>query len=293
MDLSNIRFFGDEPARPPGRPPSHVAAARSRPAAQSPAAERLTSPLALATLRAAGLDPGVYRPAPLVRRVPACVRAIRAGTEEAACRALAVTPARTEPMLSTLLLGVSAFFRDEAVFELLARAVVPGLPADRPIRVLSVGCSHGAELYSVAMLLDDAGRLDQAELVGVDCRAEALDQARAALFDDAAVAALDAATRARHFVENGRSHQPAARLRARTTWVCADATRHVPPGPWDLVLCRNLAMYLVPAASDALFVRLTRHLVPGGHLVVGKAERPPAGLPLTMLGRCVHVRRAD
>ena len=66
-------------------------------------------------------------------------------------------------------------------------------------------------------------------------------------------------------------------LRRRTRWVQADATRRVLAGPWDVILCRNLAIYLTPSASAALFTRLAAALVPGGHLVVGKAERPPAG----------------
>ena len=291
MDLSHIRFSGHAPANhrvPPPRPEARVWTRATASPSPEPA-----GPLADAVLRTAGLDPATYRSAPLARRVPACLRALRAGDEDTACRTLATTPALVQPVLSTLLIGVSAFFRDEAVFDLLRSAVIPGLPANRTVRVLSVGCSNGAELYCVAMLLADAGRLDGAQVVGVDCRAEALAEAREGVFAADALAPVDEATRRRHFVPVSGGYRVADRLRQRVTWELVNATGFVPAGPWDLVLCRNLAIYLVPAASDVLFTRLTSALVPGGHLVVGKAERPPAALPLTALGRCVHVRRAD
>ncbi|MEZ5287250.1 MAG: CheR family methyltransferase [Vicinamibacterales bacterium] len=58
-----------------------------------------------------------------------------------------------------------------------------------PVRVLSVGCSTGAELYSVGMLLSEAHLLERATLVGIDCRADAVAGAAAGIYPVAAVAA--------------------------------------------------------------------------------------------------------
>ena len=291
MDLSYIRFIGAAPPRgvgpvTPWPPTAPRIVARRLETEAAP-----VGALASAVLGHAGLDPSAYRPAPLARRVSACVRELRADSQDAACRRLAAAPALAGKALSTLLIGVSEFFRDPGVFDLLSQVAVPTVRAGRrPPRILSVGSSNGAELYSAAMLLAGADVLTGARLVGIDCRADAVAAARLGWYDEPALAGIDSAARARYFTETAGGWQVAGALRRRTRWVQADATRRVPAGPWDVILCRNLAIYLTPAASEALFTRLAAALVPGGHLVVGKAERPPAGLGLTLVGRCVYER---
>lgn len=70
----------------------------------------------------------------------------------------------------------------------------------------------------------------------------------------------------------------------------SDAARRVPDGPWDLVLCRNVVIYLETPAAELLFSRIAATLSPGGFLIVGKAERPASGLKLSPVARCVYRR---
>jgi chemotaxis methyl-accepting protein methylase len=211
-------------------------------------------------------------------------------TLEATAIARMESDPRLQPVaLSALLIGVSAFFRDAPVFRAIGDGVVPGLrERPGPIRVLSVGCSNGAELYSVAMLLADANLLDRAWLLGIDCRADAIACAREGVFTPEVVADVPPATRWRHFEAVRDGWRIAAPLRRRTAWDVSDATRSVPAGPWDLVLCRNLVIYLQASAAARVFRSLAASLAPRGYLVVGKAERPPTGLTLTSVGRCIY-----
>jgi chemotaxis methyl-accepting protein methylase len=170
---------------------------------------------------------------------------------------------------------------------------VPALAArGRPFRVLSIGCSTGAEPYSVAILLAEAGLLHAAEIVGVDCRADAVARARAGIFSTAELAAVDTDPLARHIEPPRSGARMAEPLRRAARWRQADATREIPPGAWDLVLCRNLFIYLQPRVVEAMLERISAALAPGGFLVVGKAERPPAHLRLEALGRCVYESHA-
>jgi chemotaxis protein methyltransferase CheR len=285
MDLTAIRFEGTTrssrrfPCPLPDRP-DRLAAVRDE--------ARLTG-LPAFILDRAGLDPASYRARPLQRRTAACLRAIRAETEQQAEDRLRTNPVLGDVALSTLLIGVSEFFRDAAVFETLRRTVIPSfrqLPGT--LRVLSVGASCGAELYSVAMLLDEASLLDRSQLVGLDCRPEAVRHASAAVFPDAALAAVPPHLHTHCFEPAGDARRVTQRIRRQTTWSTGDATRECPRGPWNMVLCRNLAIYLQPEASEPMFRRMVREIAPGGVLVVGKAERPPAGLGLTERGRCIY-----
>jgi chemotaxis methyl-accepting protein methylase len=57
---------------------------------------------------------------------------------------------------------------------------------------------------------------------------------------------------------------------------------------FDLILCRNVGIFLCQAGSTNLWTRLTGQLLREGLLVTGKAERPPANLPLERVGACVY-----
>jgi chemotaxis protein methyltransferase CheR len=287
-DLTHVQFRG-------------VPAMRAQPGARVPAvppAAAPEGPLAPAGLPAhvlalAGLDSAAYRPAPLERRVKACLRALRADTELAARRRLDARPELLPLALSTLLIGVSTFFRDAAAFDALRQVVLPSL-RDTPgtLRIWSAGCATGDELYSVAILVADAGLLERAELLGTDCRQDALDAARAGVFPADALREVDAAARERYFERVPAGWRIAGALRERATWRRGDATRELADGPWHLVLCRNLVIYLDHAAAQPLVAGLAARLAPGGFLVVGKAERPPVSTRLASVGRCVY-RRVD
>jgi chemotaxis protein methyltransferase CheR len=289
MDLTHVRFQGTPP------PTRHLGPRQvSGRSAAAGAAFSAHGPTPLGGLPAwvlaqAGLNPASYRESPLRRRTPACLRAIRAGSVSAALARLERDPQLTDVALNSLLIGVSEFFRDPAVFRTLATTVIPALAERRgPLRIVSIACSFGAELYSVAMLLSQAGLLHRSYLLGVDCRSAAVMQAKAGVFAGGSVAALDEALRSRYFAPAAGGWRVANTLRRHTDWRVLDATRDCPPGPWDLVLCRNLVIYLQNHAAAAMFERLSRHLAPGGFLVVGNAERPPAALKLTQIGRCVY-----
>jgi len=81
-------------------------------------------------------------------------------------------------------------------------------------------------------------------------------------------------------------------LRAAVRWRCGDALAAPEPGPWDLVLCRNVAIYLQPESAAVLWPSLATVLRPGGALVLGKAERPTGVADLVNEGPCVF-RRVD
>ena len=283
MDLSHVRFEGEQAPASRG-PRGSPAGVRSGGRTSAPAIGSLPA----IVLKMRGLDPAAYRARPLQRRIAACLRTLRAGSEHAAAAQLRERPDLMDSALSTLLIGVTSFFRDRAVFAALRDLVIPTL-AGRSPRVLSVGCANGAELYSVAILLAEAGLLEGAELLGIDCRAEAIRQAAAGTFPLGALEGVDSELLQRHFEPEGSSALKArAALRRALYWRVEDGTCGVPAGPWDIVLCRNVLIYLQPPIAAAMVERIARELTPGGFLVVGKAERPAAALPLKAIARCLY-----
>ena len=251
--------------------------------------------------RRAGLDPACYKPDSLARRVPACLRALGVDATSRARTLLRRRPELVSNALDAALVGVTQFFRDADVFAPLARDVLPALVADAdayadPVRVWSAGCSSGKELYSVAMLLADLGLTPgRARLLGTDARASAVEAARAGRYADVAVDAIPRDLRDRHFTRHPAT-PPAARwrvgesLRRMTDWRVGDLLARVEPGPWDLVLCRNVGIYLRPDAAARLWQSLASVVRPGGFLVLGRAERPTGVAGLTTVSPCVYRR---
>jgi len=238
-------------------------------------------------LEAAGLDFTCYRPEPMIRRIPACLRALRVDSLEAARLLIKGDRERLARTLNSLLIGTSAFFRDAEVFQSLRRRVIPELlrGGEKPA-VWSVACSEGQELYSIAMLLAEREALGGG-LVGTDCRPAAVERARAARYPALAAVGIPEDLQARFTLKDEAFCQIADSLREAATWRVSDAFDVPPSAEWDLILCRNLAIYLDSASSSRLWPRLVAALKPGGFLIAGKAERPEVA-GLVRHSRCIY-----
>lgn len=162
---------------------------------------------------------------------------------------------------------ISRFWRDAAVFESLRDEVLPALgPAPG---VWSAGCASGEEPYSLVLAADEAGVAVRVLATDVDPRL--LERARAACYPASSLRDLPAALLARAF-EDG-CLRPA--YREPVEFLRHDLRADAPPGPFDLVLCRNVAFtYFAEPLQREVGDRLVRSLRAGGALVVGAHEAP-------------------
>lgn len=226
------------------------------------------------TLRKAGLNPRHYRRAPLIRRIAPCLRALKVDSLVAAMREMESSPDRLLVALNSLLIGTTAFFRDRPVFYELQRNVLPDLLGriDRP-RVWSAACSDGAELYSMAMILDRLGA-EPPVFLGTDCRASAIARAKEGIYPLSATAEMPMAYARRYLDLTGNTATVSAEIRERVSWARSDLLTQSIDSQWDLILCRNLAIYLEPEAMGRMWSKLSAAIRPGGYLIVGRAEKP-------------------
>lgn len=289
-NLTHISFTGVDLAirRPPVtaflRPASAVKMTASKPGGARAMDEGVLDPLMAWMLERAGLQPAAYRPAAMQRRVSACLRQLRVTSADSARALIERRPEMLPFALNTVLIGVSEFFRDRPVFDYLKTAVLPELArTGGALRVCSAGASGGQELYSVAMLLAEAGLLERSELLGVDCRADAIRRAQAGVYGPDDMAGVETARRERFFQPMDSRWAVRAELKQSARWHVADLLAFEAGGPCDLILFRNVAIYFNETHSAEAWERLCAQLAPGGFLVTGKAEKPPASLPLTRL----------
>jgi chemotaxis methyl-accepting protein methylase len=153
------------------------------------------------------------------------------------------------------------------------------------------------------MQLSELGVREGIELLGTDCRMDATRAAAAGVYDSNRLTGVSGERLVRHFERIKHSANAGAKadqslwkvkeaLRRLTRWRTADVLRTAEPGPWDLILCRNAAMYLRPGAAADLWGRLSNVMTRGGYLVLGKAERPSGVGRLVAAGQYLY-RRVD
>jgi chemotaxis protein methyltransferase CheR len=183
---------------------------------------------------------------------------------------------------------ISCFYRDTAMWEALAGAVLPvlarraaarGAPV---LRAASLGCASGEEPYTLALTWQFALARQFPDLpfdvTATDVMEALLARARAGCYPPNSLKHLPPAWREHGFERAGERWCLRERFRAGVTFLQQDL-RATGPGPrFDLVLCRNLAFtYFDFPTQRALLTRLLARLEPGGALVIGRRERLPEG----------------
>jgi chemotaxis protein methyltransferase CheR len=209
-----------------------------------------------------------------LRRRAAALGLTGPGGPDAYRRRLARDPDEWAVLDACCRITVSRFFRDREVFEALAE---PLAQLQAPVRAWSAGCASGEEPYSVVILWHAAGRPGFGlEVIATDADERMLDRARAAVYPRGTLRELPPAWRAWAFEDLGGTFRLRPELRRSVSFLRQDLRREAPPGPFRLVLCRNLAFtYFDAATTRAALVRLEDRLAPGGLLVIGRRERLP------------------
>jgi chemotaxis protein methyltransferase CheR len=187
-----------------------------------------------------------------------------------------------EAMVAELTIGETYFQRDPAQFGLLADEVLPELlqrrPHDRPVRVWSAGCASGEEPYTIAMLFDELGALDRAQIIGTDIARSRLEDAQRGIYSQWSLRASSPETRARYFRERGRFYEFRPSLRERVDFrylnLAEDKFPSLSIGIWgmDVILCRNVLIYFDAATVERVARRLIASLSEDGWLILGASD---------------------
>src|SRR4029079_224386 len=137
------------------------------------------------------IDFGEYKLATVQRRLARRMALRRAPDERASLALMQGDPAEARALYENMLIHVTSFFRDPAVFAALESTIVPAVlkekPEGAPIRIWVAGCSTGEEVYSIAMsVLDVLGNSPRpVQIFGSDLSEAIIAKARAGIYADA------------------------------------------------------------------------------------------------------------
>ena len=179
-------------------------------------------------------------------------------------------------MIDALATNHTAFLREPEHFRFLRDTLVPWLASRDHVDLWCAACSTGEEVWTLAMVLDEAMPRRALRIVASDISNTALAAARRAVYPDGRCQGIPEAWLSRYFTAEpgcAGSHRVAARLRAMAAFRRINLVEpYCWPQPFPVIFCRNVMIYFDAETQERVVARLTDQLEPGGYLFVGHAE---------------------
>lgn len=171
----------------------------------------------------------------------------------------------------------TALFRNEVYW--------PAIASTNARTVWSAGCATGEEAFSIALVLP------KARVVATDVARSAIAVAKTGIVRPLQLAKLSASRRGLIRPNGSVSPDVLSRIEFRVHNLARDPY----PAPFDLIVCRNVLVYMEPDAKARIVERFSTALCPGGFLLLSSADsmaRVPAGLERQRIGEVLFYRRS-
>ncbi|WP_246986105.1 CheR family methyltransferase [Halorientalis marina] len=229
-----------------------------------------------------GFETGFYNDAYLDRRITARMRRTDADSYDEYLDQLRGSDAEEADLLDSLSINVTGFFRNPDAWEGI-RSVLRTLTAERrSVRVWSAPCADGREPYSVGMLALDDDEIEsrRVSVLGTDISDDALAVAREGVYEtsqttDIAEELEPLADSARYVEQDGDNFRVRDEVKSLVEFENHDLIRGEPKRDFDLVLCRNLLIYIDSEYKVPIFETIEGSLREDGYLVIGMTETLP------------------
>jgi two-component system CheB/CheR fusion protein len=224
-----------------------------------------------------------YKRATLYRRILRRVQDRGLKTIAEYSRYLDAHPFEYETLLASMFIKATSFFRDKETWDVLSTKIIPQMLADkRPgegIRVWCAGCATGEEAFSVAITLAEvlgpSFNNQEVKVFGTDVAEQAIVKARHAHFTPQQVEEVPQRILKEWFVEEAGGFTVRKDIRRAVVFGVNNLLTDAPISRLDMVLCRNLFIYLDGEVQKRVLARFHYALRRNGILVLGKSELIP------------------
>ena len=238
-----------------------------------------------------------YNDSYLDRRVSSRMRRTHSDTYAEYLERLRDDPDEQDALLEAMSINVTGFFRNPDVWDGI-REVLRVLTANNEtVHVWSAACADGREPYSVSMLAHDDPDIDASavRILGTDISEPALETARAGVYEESRTVDIDDQL---SFLEDytpyvdreDRTYRIEPDVKRNVTFERHDLINDDPKSGFDLVICRNLFIYIDNEYKQSMLATIARSLRQQGYLVIGKAETIPPNLKSAFSVRDARLR---
>ena len=229
-----------------------------------------------------GFDLNVYKNKCIKRRIAIRIRKTGSASAREYGDLLLNDAAEPDLLLKVLTIHVSQFFRNPSTFEKLRNEVFPYLFARAAsagrdtLNIRSVGCAGGEEPYSIALVLKESFAQSMAHfrvsILATDVDRDVLNEAAHCVYREERLVEVPEEMRKRWFVPENGGYRLVEEIREMVEFRQRDIFDSDSVPGTDLVLCRNLLIYLERDQQEIILKRFADSLRDGGVLVLGKSE---------------------
>ena len=235
-----------------------------------------------------GVDFSLYKPGTILRRVLRRMALQKIDNLDQYAAYVKQNKDEVTSLFQDMLINVTSFFREPVTFEALQNYVLPRLfenrPLEQPFRVWVPGCATGEEAYSIAICLieymREQGKEWPLQVFGTDLSDAALDKARAGLYPEDIAADVNRDRLRRFFARINSSYQIARTVRDKCIFARQNVTKDPPFSRLDLIVCRNVLIYLGPSLQSAAMRLFHYALQPKATWSLGLSESVGPGSDL-------------
>ena len=191
-------------------------------------------------------------------------------------------PKEIDILFKELLIGVTSFFRDKAVWEALKDNVFPAmfntLPDGHVIRAWVTACSTGEEAYSLAIIFKEAfEKIEEHknltfQIFATDLDLDAIDKARKGIFSKNIVSDVSPERLSRFFNMDTEGYRVSTAIREMVVFAPQNVIKDPPFTKLNILTCRNMLIYMESELQKKLIALFRYSLNPGGILILGSAE---------------------
>lgn len=230
-----------------------------------------------------GHDFSFYKKGTLLRRIERRMGVHQISRIDQYVKLLQANPQEQDILFKELLIGVTNFFRDPQAWELMKDQAIPELIASRPegctLRAWVAGCSTGEEAYSLAMVFKEALEKIKPkarfalQIYATDLDCDAINRARQGIYPANISADVSPERLKRFFIkEDNDNYRVVKEIREMVILATQNIIMDPPFTKLDILICRNLLIYLVPEIQKKLLPLFHYSLNPGGILFLGNSE---------------------
>jgi two-component system CheB/CheR fusion protein len=229
-----------------------------------------------------GHDFSLYKKNTVYRRIERRMSIHQINRIAAYVRYLQENPQEVELLFKELLIGVTSFFRDGAPWDYLLQKAIPALlktsGAHPSLRAWSAGCSTGEEAYSLAIVFKEAvAQVKPAKnftlhIFATDLDRETIDKARQGFYPANIAADVSGERLKQFFIKEDGGYRITKEIRGMVTFATQNVIMDPPFTKLDILVCRNLLIYLTPELQKKLLPLFHYTLNPGGVLFLGNSE---------------------
>lgn len=217
--------------------------------------------------KAMDFNPDHYKYRPLRRRIWSRMRRLGIDSYEEYSNLLLNDEEEAVCLQESLTINLTRFFRNKVVFEYVKNEILPS--TNTPF-IWSAGCSSGAEPYTLAILCNESGL--NCTITGTDIDKASLGKAKIGIYSSSALTETDPVIRNKYFEKVGNQYKIIDGIREAVKFQQVDLKDIDYKEEFDLIICRNVLIYLEREFQVQTLLGFHKALKDGGNLILGKVE---------------------